>query len=88
MTSKPVRYSDHLEDRLVLRRIDRDLPERIIREADRNFTDTATGYRIAVATVEYRGVDHLMTDIRESRAETNNFCLAGGTLPVLSSCPR
>jgi hypothetical protein len=60
MTAKPVRYSDHLEDRLVLRHIERDLPERIISEAQRSFTDTATGYRIAVATVVYHGVDHLM----------------------------
>jgi hypothetical protein len=49
-----------LEDRLVLRHIERDLPEHIIREAQRRFTDTATGYRIAVATVIYRGADHLM----------------------------
>jgi len=68
MTSKPVRYSDHLEDRLILRRIDRDLPERIIREAVRTFTDMATGYRIAVATVGYRGVDHLMMVVFEETA--------------------
>ena len=60
MTGKPFRYSEHLEDRLVLRHIERDLPERIIREAERSFTDIATGYRIAVATVVYRGGDHLM----------------------------
>lgn len=60
MTSKPVRYSDHLQDRLALRHIERELPERIIREAGRNFTDTATAYQIAVATVVYRGRDHLM----------------------------
>ena len=58
MIGKPVRYSDHLEDRLVIRH--RDLPERIIREAELSFTDTATGYRIAVATVAYRGANHLM----------------------------
>ena len=60
MTPKPVRYSDHLENRLVLRHIERDLPERIIRNAQRTFADTATGYRIAVATVVYRAADHLM----------------------------
>jgi len=60
MIGKPVRYSDHLEDRLVIRHIGRDLPERIIREAEQRFTDTAIGYRIAVATVAYRGADHLM----------------------------
>jgi hypothetical protein len=60
MIGKLVRHSDHLEDRLVIRHIGRDLPERIIREAERSFTDTATGYRIAVATVAYRGANHLM----------------------------
>ena len=65
MTSKPVRYSDHLEDRLVLRRIERDLPERVIREAERRFADTATGYRIAVAIAAYRGANHLMMVVFE-----------------------
>jgi hypothetical protein len=60
MIGKPVRYSDHLEDRLVIRHIGRDVPESIIREAEQSFTDTATGYRIAVATVAYRGANHLM----------------------------
>jgi hypothetical protein len=60
MIGKPVRYSDHLEHRLVIRHIGRELPERIIREAERSFTGTATGYRIAVATVAYRGANHLM----------------------------
>ncbi len=65
MTSKPVRYCDHLEDRLVLRRIEKDLPERVIREAERRFTDTGPGYRIAVATVAYRGASHLMMVVFE-----------------------
>jgi hypothetical protein len=65
MTGKPVRYSDHLEDRLALRHIDRSLPERIIREAQHSFTDTATGYSIAVATVAYRSADHLMMVVFE-----------------------
>jgi nitrogenase molybdenum-iron protein alpha/beta subunit len=60
MIGKPVRDSDHLEARLVIRHIGRELPERIIREAERSFTDTATGYRIAVATVAYRGAHHLL----------------------------
>ena len=60
MGNKPIRYSDHLEDRIVLRRIESDLPERIIREAQRYFTDTATGYQIAVADGVYRGENHLM----------------------------
>jgi nitrogenase molybdenum-iron protein alpha/beta subunit len=65
MTAKPVRYSDHLEDRLVIRNVASDLPERIIREAERNFTDTSTGYRVAVAMAVYRGADHLMMVVFE-----------------------
>jgi hypothetical protein len=49
-----------LKDRIVLRRIESDLPERIIREAQRYFTDTATGYQMAVADGVYRGGNHLM----------------------------
>jgi hypothetical protein len=32
----------------------------IIREADRNFTDSVTAYQIAAATVVDRGAHHLM----------------------------
>jgi hypothetical protein len=70
MTHKPIRYSDHLDDRLVLRHIERNLPERTIREAQRSFADTATGYRIAVGTVVYRGADHLtMVAFEETESE-------------------
>ena len=79
MTRKPVRYSDHLEDRLVLRHIERGLPECIIREAQRSFTDTATGYRIAVATVVYRGADHLMMVVFE---ETESEIVAVSIHPL------
>jgi hypothetical protein len=71
MIGKPVRYSDHLEDRLVMRHIGRDLPEHIIREAARRCTDTATGYRIAVATVAYRGANQLrMVAVEEPVSES------------------
>ena len=79
MIRKPVRYSDHLEDRLVLRHIERDLPERIIHEAQHSFTDTATGYRIAVATVVYRGADHLMMVVFE---ETESEIIAVSVHPL------
>jgi hypothetical protein len=79
MIGKPVRYSDHLEDRLVLRHIGRDVPERIIRQAERTFTDTATGYRIAVATVAYRGVNHLMMVVFE---ETESEIVAVSVHPL------
>ena len=79
MIGKPVRYSDHPEDRLVLRHIGRDVPERIIRQAERTFTDTATGYRIAVATVAYRGVNHLMMVVFE---ETESEVVAVSIHPL------
>lgn len=79
MTGKPVRYSDHLEDRLALRHIERGLPEHIIHEAQRSFTDTATGYRIAVATVVYRGADHLMMVVLE---ETESEIVAVSVHPL------
>ena len=79
MIGKPIRYSDHLEDRLVLRHIGRDVPERIIRQAERTFTDTATGYRIAVATVAYRGVNHLMMVVFE---ETESDVVAVSIHPL------
>ena len=79
MIGKLVRYSDHLEDRLVLRHIGRDVPERIIRQAERTFTDTATGYRSAVATVAYRGVNHLMMVVFE---ETESEVVAVSIHPL------
>jgi hypothetical protein len=79
MIGKPVRYSDHLEDRLVLRHIGRDVLERIIRQAERTFTDTATGYRIAVATVAYRDVNHLMMIVFE---ETESEIVAVSIHPL------
>ncbi|MCK4343242.1 MAG: hypothetical protein KAY37_16130 [Phycisphaerae bacterium] len=60
MQQKPIRYCLHMKERLVLRQIDQHLPEQIIREADRIVEDAATGYQIALATVTYRGSDHLM----------------------------
>jgi hypothetical protein len=79
MIGKPVRYSNHLEDRLVIRHIERDWPEHIIRQAERRFTDTATGYRIAVATVAYRGSNHLMMVAFE---ETDNEIVAVSIHPL------
>ncbi|MEE9293379.1 MAG: hypothetical protein V3W34_00225 [Phycisphaerae bacterium] len=60
MRSKPIRYCDHLEKRLELRSIDRELPARIISQPERLFDDTVTGYRIAVSSTTYRGEEHLM----------------------------
>lgn len=43
-----VEYARHLEIRLKLRAIERDMPERIYREASRRYADTQTGHLIAV----------------------------------------
>ncbi|MBM4044039.1 MAG: hypothetical protein FJ279_02910 [Planctomycetes bacterium] len=70
MSEKPIRYCQHLEDRLHLRHIEREVPARIIREAPRLFRDVETGYHIAVATAVYRGADHLMmVAFEETQAE-------------------
>jgi hypothetical protein len=55
MQQMPILYCRHLQERLALREIDRNLPEQVIRRPDRLLDDTVTGYRIAIATVPYRG---------------------------------
>ena len=69
MLDKPIRYCEHLELRLALRKMDRSLPERIIRQAEQRFLDVATGYRIAVATAAYGAGDHLMMAAYEEHPE-------------------
>jgi len=53
-------YCDHLTERLKLRQIDEALPRQMIRQAERVFRDTATGYQVAVARAPYLGGEHLM----------------------------
>jgi len=48
-----IKYCKHLENRLILRKIPRDLPLRIFEEAEEKFIDEETGNRIAVKRVEY-----------------------------------
>lgn len=57
---QPIRLTRHLEFRLGLRKMDRALPEYVIRHADRLFLDTLTRYQIAVAESTYDGRPHLM----------------------------
>ena len=52
-----------------MRQIERDLPERIIRQPERVFRDVATGYQVAVASVSYRAGGHLMMVVYEELAE-------------------
>ena len=44
-----------MSERLALRNIAPELPRQVIRQAEQRFTDVATGYRIAVSTLPYRG---------------------------------
>jgi len=61
MGDKPIRYCRHLEERLALRGIDRELPERFIRGAEQVFDDCETGYRVAIGRASYGGTaEHLM----------------------------
>jgi hypothetical protein len=43
-----IKYSQHLERRLILREIDYKLPEEIFKNAEERFVDTLTGHNIAV----------------------------------------
>lgn len=60
MEKSRIVYCDHLRERLKLREMDESLPRQVIRQAERVFRDTATGYQIAVARAPYLGEEHLM----------------------------
>ena len=47
-----IEYSDHIENRLRLRRIDRNLPEKIFEQAQERYLDTSTGHLIAVMNID------------------------------------
>ena len=47
-----IEYSDHIENRLRLRRIDRDLPKKIFEQAQERYLDKATGHFIAVMNID------------------------------------
>jgi hypothetical protein len=44
-------YSQHLENRLLLREIDQELPAQIFYQSQKRFRDTETGHDIATLTV-------------------------------------
>ncbi len=48
-------YCKHLENRLVLRKIPRDLPLKVFQQADERFVDEETGNYIAVKKAQYHG---------------------------------
>jgi len=47
-----IKYSQHIENRLSLRKIHHDLPKKIYEESEERYFDKATGYNIAVMEVE------------------------------------
>ena len=47
-----IEYSDHIENRLRLRRIDRNLPKKIFEQAQERYLDKSTGHLIAVMNVD------------------------------------
>lgn len=54
-------YSQHIEDRLRLRRIEYDLPKTVFEEATERYFDNETRYHIAVSrTVLYNKVRDVM----------------------------
>src|SRR6185436_16341689 len=53
--SKRIRYSDHLQLRMSLRRIPRPLPRSIYRRAKEVFYDHRTGHLVAIARSRYGG---------------------------------
>ena len=50
-----IKYSQHIKDRLSLRKIEYDLPERIYKQAEERFFDEATGHLIATMEVKLYG---------------------------------
>ena len=46
-----IEYSKHIENRLRIRKIDRDLPKQIFEEAEERYFDEETGHLIAVKEV-------------------------------------
>ncbi len=64
-----VKYSTHLENRLVLRKIPRDLPLRIFEQADERFIDEETGNYIAVKRVEILGKERDMIVVYDQKGE-------------------
>jgi len=51
-----IRYSQHIENRLSLRRIHYDLPRQIFEQSDERYFDCATGHFIATKKLEISGV--------------------------------
>jgi len=57
--------SEHLKLRLKVRKIPKDLPEKIYREAEARYFDNQTLYKIAVLTAKYAGKERKMVTDKE-----------------------
>lgn len=53
-------YSKHLEDRLILRNIPRDLPERIFKNAEERYIDNETNHAVAIKKCFFADKERLM----------------------------
>jgi hypothetical protein len=47
-----IKYSKHLEHRLVLRKMEHDLPRKIFEQSDERYFDEETGYSVATMKAE------------------------------------
>ncbi len=50
-----IRYSKHLENRLVLRKIDKNLPRKVFESSKEKYLDILSGHHVAVASEELYG---------------------------------
>lgn len=50
-----IKYSQHIENRLQLRKIEHDLPKRIFELSQERYLDAETGYSIAIMKTELYG---------------------------------
>src|SRR5262245_54498814 len=67
---KRIRYSDHLQLRLNLRRIPSPLPRNVYRRAKELFYDSRTGHFVAVARARYGGrFREMMVAFSETKEE-------------------
>ena len=64
-----IKYSKHLENLLILRKIPRDLPLRIFEQAEERFTDGETGNYIAVKRVESFGKERDMIVVHDKKED-------------------
>jgi len=56
-----IRYSKHIKSRLILRKIEYDLPRRIFEKSEERYSDVKTGHIIAVMKVElYKKIREVM----------------------------